>query len=249
MTKMFVGLSAVLIVGVTTCVGCGAGVKDYQLANPYYSVFEGAKQSFVKIETEYEFKIVTMPNTITVRTNCSGTIVRVTEAGSYVLTANHCTAYHDLPPGIDVVKQKTTVLDIKYKKHDSVFRAGSYDVDVSLIFVPGLTGLPAINLALSPARMGESILNIAAPAGFYPKAGVVMLQSGYYVGSYVSETTKQPLAIYSLLAYGGASGSMILNTRGELIGMLHSAYTNAPIISRSPTMEILHNFLLANWDK
>jgi hypothetical protein len=247
MTKrLFLGALAALIFAMGTCTSCAAIFKD-GAANPYQGAFYDARQSFVKISTIYEISMIGTPLKTSITSSCSGTIVKVVSQGSYVLTADHCGNFHGLPPGLKIDKQTTVVKDVRFDVHDTVVKGRNEGADLMLLFVPNLIDLPAISIANDMPLIGETVLNVAQPGGVYPAKGVIVLQSGYYSGSFVSGS--EPIALYSLLAFGGSSGSMILNSRGQMIGLLHSGYTAAPVASRSPTLVVLKKFLAENWNK
>ncbi len=246
--KLFLGTLATLILMMGTCTSCSIIFK-YTTANPYQVALYDARQSFVKILTTYDIIVIGTPLKTSITSSCSGTIVKVKSSGSYVLTADHCANFSGLPFGMSIVKQKTIVRDINYRDYDAVVIKGRNEqTDIMLLFVSELKKHPAISIAPNMPEIGETVLNVAQPGGVYPAAGVVVLVSGLYSGSYI-DNNKEPIAIYSLLAFGGSSGSMILNYRGQLIGLLHSGYTKAPIASRSPTLSVIQKFLAENWNK
>lgn len=236
---------ATVVVTITTCLACGA--REYRSQTPFFDVLSTARHSFVKISTTYKVSLAAIPEAKgEVNSYCSGTIVKVIPAGSYILTADHCTAFHDKPAEIKVDDQVTKIIDYNFNEFNTIVRVHNFDADMSLIFVPGLTQQPPIELAKKAPKEGELIFNVAIPAGFYPSAGVINLQQGYYSGDFLRRG--QRLSVYSLISYGGASGSMILNYQGRLIGMLHSGHVRAPIISLSPTFEVVKKFLTDNWN-
>ena len=67
-------------------------------------------------------------------------------------------------------------------------------------------------------RVGERVFNMAAPHGIFAP-GMVILLEGFYSGSDVDDDT-----FYTVPAAPGSSGSVIMNSRGEIVSVIHSAY-------------------------
>lgn len=89
--------------------------------------------------------------------------------------------------------------------------------DVCLIRTRETWGTP-VPIATSMPEIGETVYNVAAPLGIF-NPGMAPMFQGSYVGS--DSAQRQ---YYSLPARPGSSGSAITNTRGEIIGVLHSAF-------------------------
>lgn len=225
---------------ITTCLACGQ--LNYRPSAPYFSTLNNVRKSFVKITTVYDLsKILNPKEKASVTGLCSGTIVKVTLDGSHVLTAAHCVSYTNSPDEIKVEGISVSVTDFYFVKHTAIIQKLDLEADMALLYVPNFKSLPAIGLAANPPLEGSMIFNVGCPAGFYPAPGVVIIQQGYFSGDIVYRN--RDVSIYSLMAFPGQSGSMILDDSGRMIGMLHSAHSRANVITLSPTYKVLKMFL------
>ena len=59
----------------------------------------------------------------------------------------------------------------------------------------------------------------------------------------------EDMAIYSVPAAGGSSGSGVFNAHGELVGLIHSVFVRFNNLSLSPTYDQLVDFIYANNNK
>ena len=91
------------------------------------------------------------------------------------------------------------------------------------------TSINAPSLSIgSNVSYGEKVTNIAAPKGiFFPNSsgGGVFFTQGLYNGQFVMDSSSRGnrlFSMYNLSAAPGSSGSPILNSNGEIIGMIHS---------------------------
>lgn len=131
----------------------------------------------------------------------SGTVVKNTAFGGYVLTAEHvCRGESEA----DIATLNREVFRGKIiKKHKGD--------DLCLIFVDKLD-LPHVQMADSSPQIGDYIYSISAPRGFTGE-GYVPVTLGVYSGQKNGED------IYSMPISFGSSGGMVVNQQGELIGV------------------------------
>lgn len=174
----------------------------------------------------------------------SGTIVYHHKNSSSILTAEHVchlTIPEEVKQNIKFSLIMLEVTDIEMNKY--IGKVVSFDKknDMCIIETEKQINKPIAVLAAGPPTPGERIINIGSPNGFLKK-DVAIIQEGTYDGEHDYEDGIR-IGIFSLMTYGGASGSMIVNTRGEIIGMVHSAFTKAPIICRSPGFNVLKVFV------
>ena len=80
-------------------------------------------------------------------------------------------------------------------------------------------------------------MNIAAPLGVHSE-NMIPIFKGFFNG-----TDVHGVDFYSLPSFGGSSGSPILNTKGEIIGMIHSTIIRFHNISISPNYYAMVEFI------
>ena len=209
------------------------------------------RQSFVKLERRYSIKICTKKvegeeekcSTLRFRTSASGAFVRTIKEGSYVLTAAHYCQTEDpnrfpLPPGMKVAESSVSdlafTIDGRLHKDVQVLDLDE-SLDLCVMFVENVR-MPSLHLALAQPRIGERVYNIAAPLGVSGK-NFAPLFEGFYCGVDFNKH------IYTIPATGGSSGSPITNSRGELVGMIHSVLANFRTVAHSPSLEELKTFI------
>lgn len=116
---------------------------------------------------------------------------------------------------------------VNYDKKSDVCLMKSVSGDLEPAFIP---------LAPKNLDYGEQAYNLAAPMGIIEK-GMVPVFEGKYFGIHEGN------AFYSIPAIGGSSGSPVVNSRGELVGMIHSVHFRFHHVTLSATYHKLWNFL------
>ena len=107
--------------------------------------------------------------------------------------------------------------------------------DVCIVWAENLF-VQSVTISPTAPEPGDMALNIAAPLGYFSE-NMVSIFYGFYNG--IDDYNR---AAYSLPAYGGSSGSPILNEKGELIGMVHSTMRHFNHIALSPNYSALREF-------
>ena len=181
--------------------------------------------------------------TMDFRSTGSGYIVKVTKKGAYIVTAAHvCNGEEGLLASVEQtihMRVSTVTLD----KYDAIVLKKDQKIDACLLFAEGLTkGVEVIPLAMKPPKKGEKVYNIASPLGMFDYDMVPIFE-----GRYAGEEDGQD--IYSLPATFGSSGSMILNSKGELVGMVHSVLKGFKHIAVSSPYEKLIDFIRSGLSK
>ncbi len=149
----------------------------------------------------------------------SGFVVKITYRGAFVATAAHVCSTDkkellDNVTATDLLKVET--LDGRW--YDALTLEYDRELDACLLFVEDLTdGVEEVTISDSAPKEGDKVYNIASPYGIHYYQVVPIFE-----GRYFGEIEKK--AFYSFNAAPGSSGSMILNEKGELIGLLHSVY-------------------------
>ena len=133
---------------------------------------------------------------------------------------------------------------VKIEAVDRINRAHStsqikYDrkLDLCLLEIRDMNfKIPALKIASKAPEYAERFYNLGAPLGVIDGQMVPVFE-GFFMGN------DNEHAFYSIPAVGGSSGSPIVNSRGELIGMIHSVHFRMHHISLSPRYVDLWNFL------
>ena len=168
----------------------------------------------------------------------SGFIIKVTYKGSFIMTASHvCTTNRDnLLPGVEAV-DNLKVETLSGRFYDAIVLDHDPEIDACLMFAEDLVDdVEEVVLADTAPKEGDKVFNIASPHGIhYPN--VVPIFEGRYIGQ------RGFNGYYTFEAAPGSSGSMILNEKGELIGLLHSVYRDMYCIVVSVRYNSLMQFI------
>ena len=169
----------------------------------------------------------------------SGAVIAHTRGLTYVMTAAHV-CEHKFPTEYTVgdakyltkTKSNITLYDLYGAGHKAKIVYADQENDICIVKSKGTWGSP-LKLAGSMPRHGERVYNIAAPFGMYSPKMVLMFE-GFYAG-----IDMRGNEFYTLPCRPGSSGSPILNSSGELIGIIHSAsvmFENVALASRLDTI-------------
>jgi len=184
----------------------------------------------------------------------SGSVIKTVKGGGYVLTAAHVCL-----PGVFGVSEPTPydipLIEIHVLDGDNNFYSADiygFEIrnDLCLLFVEDLD-LPALEIASRPPRRHEQAVNVAAPLGKFGE-DLMPYFEGHYLGtmydSWFAVMESRRMAVYSIPAAGGSSGSPVLNRFGRIIGMIHSVYPEMHHLSLSPTWKQIDSFLKRQLD-
>ena len=206
-----------------------------------YNLPHGTRNTFVKIEKSVNVLIckddICEPKSAQI--TGSGVVVASRKEGSYVLTAAHVCDSQSLisPPFIKEYEIIIETINMKEEKYISVIIGIDFTFDTCILFVSKLHNEVAKISRRGPAH-GERVYNVAAPVGIFYKNAVPILE-GFFMGN----VQERDVAYYSIPATGGSSGSPIFNSRGYLIGMIHSVNVYFPMVSVSPTHKNMKDFI------
>ena len=195
---------------------------------------------FVSVKEMYKFcfkGIKSLPICIHVgsprHSSGSGFVVANNSAGSLAITAEHvCSASS---PGMDI---KIVLTDLDGNEYPAKVVAEDAKNDICMLKAKGLHR-KAVQMSMVPPYPGDRLYNISAPLGIFDKQMVPILE-----GRYDGESNGS--AIYSLPAAPGSSGSMVLNSRFEIVGLVHSLHIRFPTISLGPTYKSIKEFIEKN---
>lgn len=203
------------------------------------------RSSFLKIEKSIEMNICVEGSACvkrSLRSSGSGAIVKTTLGGAYVLTAAHVCDDADV---IEQIKK-----DVPEAQISTTFNVVTIDGDrlpveildmnanhdICMVWVKNLFE-PPILISTKEPEPGEKVYNLAAPLGVHD-IDMIPVFDGYYNG-----IDRRGIALYSIPAFGGSSGSPIVNVRGELVGMIHSTLRYFPQIALSPNYKAMRSFI------
>ena len=160
----------------------------------------------------------------------------------HVLTADHVCDYSDvagqaLEKGF-TPKITISAIDASGQRHKLEVVKQNNEADLCLLKgKEKALNIPTLSLSPTPPIVDSKYYNYAAPAGVF-SPGVVPLYSGNYSGVYYGI-----YAMYTIPVYPGSSGSPIVNSNGELVGMVHSVHRNFHHVSFGATYGQLQIFL------
>ena len=232
-------LFLLMVAGLSFSTGCSTTVK-----NSYKDILP--RQAFLKIEKHLTIEGDGKSHCGTIAkysSTASGFVVRNTPHGAYVITAEHVCDVSYIDSFVKRIENGAynmdfKVIDVLGDKYDVSIVTGNKRDDVCLLWVKDLF-MQAVDISNKPPVPGDRVYNLAAPLGIF-QINMIPIQEGFYNGM------RQHVAFYSIPAAGGSSGSPLLNSKGELIGMIHSVYREFNSISISPTHENLTKFINAS---
>jgi S1-C subfamily serine protease len=158
-----------------------------------------------------------------IRTMGSGAVIAHGVNTTYVITAGHVCTF-DVPTQsmnngyTFFVEPKVEIKVVDYwgKSHDTTVVAQDHKNDICILRSRGIWSTP-LPIAAKMPKIGDRVTTIAAPRGiFHP--GMVLQFDGRYVGK-----DDHGHVFFSTPTAPGSSGSVILNHKGEVVSVIHSA--------------------------
>jgi|TARA_R110002074_G_scaffold261739_3_gene433993 hypothetical protein len=168
----------------------------------------------------------------------------VEEGKSYILTAGH-SCQNKLPPkqnigGFKVVNKgsRFKVVDLNGFQHDAVVIDINTRFDLCLMRVSDVhMNPPILKVAEKEPLRGEIAINMAAPHGLF-WAGTVLIFRGAFSGYH-----DRGYSVYTIPTKPGSSGSPIINSKNELIGVIFAGYRMIENVGLSAPLIAIKIFL------
>lgn len=156
----------------------------------------------------------------------SGSVIGHRHSKTYILTAAH--VCHSEVEGalknivtstkmeFKVQNTKDKYYDVTVKNISSEYLNGN-ELDLCILESDSIISMPKLHLALKGPMIGDKVYNVAAPTGFFHPPTVPLFE-GYYSGPLGKHHS-----LLTVPAIGGSSGSPVLNSKGELVGLIFAA--------------------------
>jgi len=181
----------------------------------------------------------TIPDTSVVQ--ASGMIMRTENGKSYILTADHfCEAFSSEEMYFNPLSIRfesiLNVYEVSGQKRPGRIVHRDRRFDICMIETDAYN-VKDIKLAKKMPKHGESIYTISAPLG-WSGPGYAIHLNGMFSGC-----SNMIDCFYSIPARPGSSGSVIVNKKGEAIGMIQRASPGVQFISMGSNHESLFIFM------
>tara|TARA_R100000664_G_C2747858_1_gene135329 strand:+ start:412 stop:1269 length:858 start_codon:yes stop_codon:yes gene_type:complete len=233
-----------VLVAFLTFVGCASCANNSYLFGPG-NLFRDKKRSFIKLDV-YKNILVTYTSTasqtpqeeyeLDLRSSASAFIVGHDRDITLVATSAHvCTIkfgnqinyfipdYYEKNPRWKMREKAAYILnDYKGRKYRGFPVEYDLEADICIIASKKIP-LPALTVSKQEPIVGEKYYNIAAPMGLWSKDMIPLFQ-GFYLGKMKPRGDMKTSYTFSIPTKGGSSGSPILNSYGEVVAAVHSAY-------------------------
>ena len=173
----------------------------------------------------------------------SGFAIKTHKNKTYILTAEHfCQAYiesdFDQMSYAVEIGSVLSVYDFEGDRQEGKVIYMDRELDLCLIETPAMN-ISHVNIALSMPEEGESVYVISAPSGISGPNFALHFEGRF------SGCVDATRCYFSIPATFGSSGSVILNKRGQMIGMIQMASPSMHFLSigvgNAPLFYFLNN--------
>mgnify|MGYP003647226538 CR=1 FL=1 len=259
-----------------TFVGCSSCATSSYFFGPG-NLFRDKRRSFIKIDV-YKNLLITRTSTnsgeqeeeyeLNMRSSASGFLVGHDREISLITTSAHvCTVLSGrqishLIPDFDTnskiwnMKENSSFIMNDYKGRAYAAIPIEYDIRSDIcILASALIPIPSLNISKPDPIIGEKYYNIAAPMGLW-SSRMIPLFEGFYLGKMKTYRGQKMSYAFSIPTKGGSSGSPILNSYGDVVGAIHSAYRGFENLCMATTNKQIYisyrrsmNKLLKDYDK
>ena len=171
----------------------------------------------------------------------SGFSIKETDAGTIIMTAGHlCEASNNMTiiesPMTISATSRVYVQDKNGNHFDGIILKFDSDEDLCTILLQD-ADIPAMRMASKDPKPGERLYNLSAPRGVFSPNNIMVFE-GFYTGVFPNGWHG-----YSIPAAPGSSGSVVINKRGEVVGMIDAVIVGFNQISLGPSRESIISFL------
>jgi len=156
----------------------------------------------------------------TKRGSGSGSIIKIDNKSTYILTAAHI-LYENEILLIENGKLKRSgklsrniTVKIKKKEYKAIPVKVDKDLDIAVIKIYKKLNIKPVKIAKKQPEFGEVVWAISNPDGL-----IDVINKGIF------SSIQKSYAIVSVAGYFGSSGGMVLNSKGEQIGLISVVYS------------------------
>ena len=228
-----------------TFMGCSSCASGTALFGPG-DLFRDKRRSFIKIDIFKNIKITKSSSIadslpledyeIELRSSASGFIIGHDREITLVGTSAHVCSilygnqinyfvpeYTPWNPQWSLTEKAAYILNNhRGMTFASIPLAFDFEADICILATTKMPQ-PALIIAKRHPIVGEKYYNIAAPMGLWSR-NMIPLFEGFYLGSMKIRSDRKTSYTFSIPTKGGSSGSPILNSDGEVVAAIHSAY-------------------------
>jgi len=217
------------------------------------NILNAVKKSVVKITTITELTIIDTTTTTTISKEISvysgsGSIIKQTTTGTFILTASHICEVSGLKrimlyfpyykPEQHTIRTKSEYLiqDIDGIKHAATNISTIEESDTCILLSTKIPKQP-LKISETAPRQSQRAYTLGFPTGLW-EINFVPVFSGFYTGTIdLGINSKDINAFYTIPASPGISGGPVININGEVIGIIHSYLSNFNDISFGATID------------
>ena len=229
--KQLLKLFKSLVCGVfiLSCCHIMPSIKSYKTDHPANpdSVFFIVQNTIVPFVEDQELRLIS-------KSTGSGGAIKSTPTYTDILTAGHVCMLTTEHMFLVDEYWAWSVKGDKFKAH--VIAIDSYN-DLCILRIKHSTK-SVVSLAEKDPTKGEHIYYAGYPEGLYTNNTLHFL-SGYFSGKDAFKTS-----VWTIPAAPGSSGSLVLNSKGELVGVVSAVLANFRHMTIGPSVEQIRIFLL-----
>jgi len=244
-----------LTVSLLFFISCVNGCATSDIISTPKIINKFPREAFTQVRQEVELEGCGL-NKETGMSECQGAIMKYVSSGAYifrseisesiyyVLTAGH-SCKNNIPSvrrvGDIIIKKKKstfTVVGLNGIPHRGEVVKTNDRFDLCLMKVHDIyKAPPVLKISKLPPEPGDMVKNMAAPHGLFWRDTVLLFQgvfSGYHDRGY---------SVYTIPTKPGSSGSPIINSKNELIGVIFAGYPKIENVGLSSPLVAIKVFL------